>query len=83
MPDPRGPRRLLGDVAAICAYAAASPAESEVNAAMRLLADIEGHWRATLDQAEAKASLLEAAGIRRPGAGEPVLRAQFFFALAA
>jgi len=83
MPDPRGLRRLLGDVAAICAYAAASPAESEVNAAIRLLAEIEDRLRARLDQAKTTASLLDAAGCSRPRAGEPVLRAQFFFALAA
>lgn len=82
MPDPRGSRRLLGGLAAVCAYAAASPVDAEVSAAIRLLADIQGGLQATLDQAETTASFLDVARFSRPHSGDPVLWAQFFFALA-
>ncbi len=82
MPDPSGSRRLLGGLAAVCAYAAASPVDAEVNAAIRLLADIHGGLQPTLGRDETTGSLLDVARFGRPHSSDPVLRAQFFFALA-
>lgn len=82
MPDPRGSRSLLGGLAAVCAYAAASPVDAEVSAAIRLLAGIQGVLQATLNQAETTTSLLDATGFCNPHTGDTVLRAHFFVALA-
>ena len=41
-----------------------------------------GGLQATLDQAETTTPFLDLAGFSRPHSGDPVLWAQFFFALA-